>query len=492
MFVGEMPRRAAFVFSVLVFVVSFGVPARAAGSSAPDLWLYWTGPTIGEGVISATAHHERLSMNVAPLKERWVALVVKNRDPQDQAFDVEATIPADPFAVTFEADGQDVTDALTGGTYEPTIRAGKRLVVYAQITAEADAQTGQSGAIRVTGTPAGGGDADQVRILLSVPPIRVWAVNYTGTVRCEATFPLRLLQPGYKTRVSFRVTDISDRDVSVNGFGTLRFLDSAGNELWSTEPPWGRPWSTTLRPGQTKRLYAFDGRVRWSGSLTIVPVCGGLRVHMPHVVLPVDQPGAPASTTAAIDAAVAVEGSPFQACPPGPNGEPTIGSFSTPDGRDLPPLTLRCWAEVTQEQGFDVVSLQLVSPSDAPDYSIPADEGPFGSQLPGTDNMEALRWDFVVTADSVRPFLSLMQSRAMGTGASYEYDLHDGEWTTGGGGSCGYWAFGESMNGEYLLLDWITGCDQTATSTPEPARTSPDRTRIHRVGAQAVFVRKPA
>jgi len=487
-----MPRRAAFVFSMLVIVVSFGVPARAAGSTAPDLWLYWTGPTIGEGIISSTASHERLSIDVQPSQERWVAIVVKNRAPQDQAFDVVATIPPAPFSVTFEADDQDVTDALTGGTYEPTIRAGKRLDVYAHITAEADAQTGQSGAIRITGTPAGAGDADQVRILLSVPPIRVWAVNYAGTVRCEATFPLRLLQPGYETRVSFRVTNISDRDVTVDGPSTLRFLDSAGNELWSTEPPWWGPWSgTTLRPGQTKRLHVFDARVRWSGPLTIVPVCGGLRMHMPGVVLPVAQPGAPASTADAIHAAVAVEGSPFQACRPGPKGKPTIGAFPTPDGRDLPPLTLRCWAEVTQEQGFDVVSLQLVSPSDAPDFSIPATGFP-SSQLPGTDNMEALRWDFVVTADSTRPFISLIQSRAMGTGWSYEYDLHDGEWTTGGGSSCGYWAFGESMDGEYLLLDWITGCDQTATSTREPTGTSPDRTTIHRVGAQAVFVRKPA
>jgi hypothetical protein len=98
----------------------------------------------------------------------------------------------------------------------------------------------------------------------------------------------------------------------------------------------------------------------------------------------------------------AVDGSPFQACPPGPNGDANTGFFSTPDGQDLPPMTLRCWATVTQEDGSDTASLQLVSPSDAPDYSIPEDLFPFGGQPPGTDNMAASRWGFVVTAGSVR------------------------------------------------------------------------------------------
>jgi hypothetical protein len=485
----------AFVGAVVL--VSSLASSAGAGSGAPDLWLYGRHTTVGEGIISATAHLERLSLEVSPSNDRWVTIAVRNRSSEEAAFDVSATMPSAPFAATFEADGQDVTDAIASGTYRPTIRAGKRLYVYAQVSAAADAQTGQSSEIRITGTPAGGGAADQVRILLSVPPIRVWGVDYTGSVRCEATFPLRLLQPGYETHVRFRVTNLTDHDVSVYGFGTLRFLDASGTELWSSQPPWEGPfWGATLRPGQSKRMYAFDARVRWSGLLTVVPECGGLRLHMPHVVLPVAQPGAPSTVAAAIDAAVAVPGSPFQACPPGPTGSATTGSFTTPDGRDVPPLTLRCWAEVTQEQGFDVVSLQLVSPSDAPDYTIAADSGAFGAELPGSDNMLASRWDFVVTGDSVRPFLFLMQSRAMGTGRSYDYELHDGEWTSGGWAVCGHWEYAASMNGEYLILDWITGCDQSAsptpTPTPAPAEGSSAGTTTVHVGRQAVIVRRSA
>lgn len=488
----EMRKRVILIVVAVFGVASSAIPVAAAATTAPDLWVYGRNGTIGEGVISATGRGERLSIDVSPSDERWVAVSVKNRGSEDAAFAVTATLPSGPFTVTFEADGQDVTEALTSGTYEPAIRAGKRLLMYAVAVVASDAQTGDTGELRMTGRPAGGGDADQVRVVMSVPPIRVWGVNYTGTVRCEATFPLRLLQPGYKTRVSFRLTNISHHDVSVYGFGTLRFLDASGNELWSSNPPWEGPvWGTTLRPGRTKRMYAFDSRVRWSGPLTIVPVCGGLRVNMPNVVLPVAEPGAPATAADAIHAAVSVPGSPFQACPPGPTGSANTGTFSTPDGRDLPPLTLRCWAEVDEEQGFDVVSLQVVSPSDAPEYSIPVDQGFFGPELPGTDNMLASRWDFVVTADVVRPFLSRMQSRAMGEGTGYDYDLHQGEWSVGGYGQCGYWAYGASVNGETFMLDWITGCDQTATPTPAAAPASSARSTIEHLGARAVLARKP-
>jgi hypothetical protein len=67
-------------------------------------------------------------------------------------------------------------------------------------------------------------------------------------------------------------------------------------------------------------------------------------------------PGGP-TIAAAIQAASSVPGSPFSVCRPGPTGSAAIGTFETPDGKSLPPLTLRCWADVTQENGFDVVSL---------------------------------------------------------------------------------------------------------------------------------------
>jgi hypothetical protein len=212
---------------------------------------------------------------------------------------------------------------------------------------------------------------------------------------------------------------------------------------------------------------------------------------MPSVTLPVEAPGAPATVGDAIADVVAVPGSPFQACPPGPSGAARTGSFETPDGRTLPPLTLRCWAEVTRADGFDVVSLELVSPQDAPDFTIPENTFVFGpAPLPGTDNMLAARWDFVVTADSVIPYYAIMYDRALGRGTSYFYLLHHGTWENGGGGSCGYEGAALSTNGETFFLDWISGCTQTGSGTAGPPRV---RLRIVEPSAHpdVVAIRRP-
>ncbi|MGZ4114875.1 MAG: hypothetical protein ACXVQT_07340 [Actinomycetota bacterium] len=486
------PRNATVVLLVLALALAPAIPAFAAGS-APDLALYGRRTSVGRSVISGTAVHERLPVSVAPPMHRSLTVEVRNTGTATRSFTIDATTPSAPFAATYDAAGEDITAAITSGSYQATIKAGGRLWVSIDVSVSADAQTDQASEIGITGRPSGGGPSDQVRALLSVPPIRVWATSFDGSFRCEATFPLRELQPGYRTRVSFRVTNVSDVKRSFSGFGTLRFLDSSGTLLWSSEPPWEGPrFVDTFRPGQTKRVFAFDQRVRWSGPLTIRPVCGNLRMHMPTVVLPVAAPGAP-TVAAAIQAASSVPGSPFHVCTPGSAGSPTTGTFPTPDGKNLPPLTLRCWATVTQEDGFDVVSLQLVSPSDAPDFSIDVSAGVFGQELPGTDNMLAARWDFVVTNDEVRPFLSRMDSRALGDGTGYDYQLNDGQWSIGGHGPCGYLEYFASTSGTTFALSWITGCTQT-TPSPSPlvAPTTSDVPSVERVAPGAVVVRRPA
>jgi hypothetical protein len=483
------PKNATVVALVIAFALGPAIPASAAGS-APDLVLYGRRASVGMDVIGGSAVGEGLPVSVAPSTHRSLTVEVRNTAAATLSFTLDATTPTAPFAATYHAAGEDITAAITSGSYRATIEAGGRLSISIDVTASADAQTDQASEIRITGRPAGGGPADQVRALLSVPPIRVWATSVDGSFRCEATFPLRELQLGYRTRVSFRVTNIGDGKRSFNGFGTLRFIDANGTVLWSSEPPWKEPVSdTTLRPGQTKRVFAFDERVRWSGPLTIRPVCGNLRMHMPAVVVPVAAPGA-SSVAAAIQAASSMPGSPFHVCTPGTTGLPTTGTFPTPDGKNLPPLTLRCWANVTQEEGFDVVSLQLVSPSDGPDFSIDVSAGAFGQQLPGMDNVLGARWDFVVTNEDVRPFLSRMVSRAVGDGTGYDYELHTGLWSIGGGGPCGYVEYFASMTGTTFDMNWITGCTPT-TSSPSPlvTPTTKDAPSVERVGRSAVAVR---
>jgi hypothetical protein len=269
--------------------------------------------------------------------------------------------------------------------------------------------------------------------------------------------------------VTLSLTNLTDRTLPPQyAYGYLVFRDASGTKLWDTSPKFEGPTPGTgsIGPHETVKVFVYDTRVRWSGPLSVTPVCDRLRLTMPTVVLPVASPGAPASVDDAIHAAVAVSESPFQACPPGPNGAATTGSFDAPDERSLPPLTLRCWAEVRQEDGFDVVSLELVSPSDAPDYTIPEDTFVFGpAPLPGTDNMLAARWSFVVTADAVIPYYAIMFDRALGSGTSYFYELHDGAWRLGGYGPCGYEGAALATTGDWFFLDWIAACTQTPSST---------------------------
>ena len=48
-------------------------------------------------------------------------------------------------------------------------------------------------------------------------------------------------------------------------------------------------------------------------------------------------------------------------------------------------MTVRCWATATEENGFDVVNLNMVSPDDAPAYTL-GEDNPFSSS-PTQDRM---------------------------------------------------------------------------------------------------------
>jgi hypothetical protein len=115
------------------------------------------------------------------------------------------------------------------------------------------------------------------------------------------------------------------------------------------------------------------------------------------------------------------------------------------------------------------VSLHLVSPSDAPAHEIAEDPSlGWWEELPGEANMLAVRWSFVVTAEDVRPYLLQMSARALGEGEAVTYALSGGVWEVWGGGPCGYESMGYAPTGEVLILDWISGCVQTAPAGTEP------------------------
>ena len=288
--------------------------------------------------------------------------------------------------------------------------------------------------------------------------------NRRGTLACSAEFSHEPLTPGRPIEFSLSVTNLSDRVQMVGKRGRLEIRRGSGEVVWSTEATVGGPLpERRIGPGRTDRIDSgVTTRVRWSGPLEIRPVCPGSGVRMPWISFAVAVPTPPSSLDAAIARAVAYPGSPWAHCPPGPGGEPTIGAIPPPDGAALEPLSVRCWADVRHEDGFDVVALSLVAPSDAPEFQIhepvSLEDAFFGGGDLPTHPMFAARWTFVVTSVEARPVLSQIRFRSSGPGTIPEYVLSSGIWTSVGNFDCGGTGAGVIPTGRSIWLMWITEC----------------------------------
>lgn len=453
-------RRA---FSVAVTFVLFGASlstsTAAAAPAPPDLSIYWGNTSAGSDIISSDPADQTVKQNIQPGAMKRFDVLIHNQSGDIRTYRfLGSESSSDLFSVAYISSEGDVTEQVLAGEYEVTIKASHTSHLLISVTASASADTGDSGTVELGGSNVEGGGSDVVGASVRVPPLRVWGVDYRGRFRCEASFPRRTLQPGNETGVTFKITNLSETKRRLRGPGSLKFRDDKGQDLWETVP-FGGIITQEIGPGETVKLFGLDARVRWSGPLLVRPACEGLRLKMPWVALGVAAPGAPESDQAAVDAAVAIPGSPFQSCSPGADGEPTTGVFEPPDGADLPPLTIRCKAEIRNENGFTVVALNLVSPQDGPDHTITEEPSIiFGEPPPGDGNFLALRWSFVVTSNSVIPYISLSVSRAVSDDRfSPSYSLEDGVWSRDGKSRCGYegysWGGGDSLH-----IDWVTAC----------------------------------
>ncbi|MEA2499146.1 MAG: hypothetical protein QOH26_1551, partial [Actinomycetota bacterium] len=190
---------------------------------------------------------------------------------------------------------------------------------------------------------------------------------------------------------------------------------------------------------------------------------------MPTVELHVAAPGPTESTTASIEKAVARPGSPFQACPPGPQGQARTGTLEPAAGENLPPLSVRCWADVRTEAGFDVVGLNLVAPGDGPDYTIAEGKGLRPGEevdLPGTGSFMAARWTFVVTDTYARPVYAKALTRTAGAGEFPHYEFRRDERRSlynnvcsDGDGAPNTWRHVPTFAWPFEL-DWISACSE--------------------------------
>jgi hypothetical protein len=271
------------------------------------------------------------------------------------------------------------------------------------------------------------------------PPVAgVVAADYP--LGCSARVEDATVAPGDTARILVTLTNDGDRALTYEPRDTTEFYVVRGVDggvlfdKWASMPihPGPAPVSLDLPPGQTATIPVELG-IRWPGPLSVLVPCPHTGVELPAlpaVGINVVPPGpAPNAEQALTDVLAATDGL-FDQCEPGRNGEEVTGRILPPDGvTDLPPMEARCAALVEVFDGFVRITVQIVSPPDAPPIEIR--EG-----HEGLDDMGApasvFRWTFVATDASVSPVVEPWSEGFAGSGVhGVEFAWTAGRWDRG-------------------------------------------------------------
>ena len=123
---------------------------------------------------------------------------------------------------------------------------------------------------------------------------------------------------------------------------------------------------------------------------------------------------------------------------------------------------MHCWADVQQKAGFAVVDLHLVTPHDAPRVSLPISDTPTGDGFPAHKNMQAVTWEFLVSASGTYGLGTFYVARVPLNrhARSFEFSYWKGKWSRYAG-RCGdeevSWGPGVSIS-----LLWMNRCVSTS------------------------------
>jgi hypothetical protein len=306
-------------------------------------------------------------------------------------------------------------------------------------------------------------------------PQSVSGLSDDGTLRCTATVPRTEVEPGQPLEVDFAIENLGQEP-----FRFSRWVLEGGLITVLAHPDFGAPtvvWDerqdsplrgssvpapvpTNLPPGESATTHTSAVRVRWNGPLQVTPVCDYGVGALDPVTVNVVTPGPAPSPDEAVARVVQSLAPVFDACAPGPDGQPVTGELRPPSG-NAPPMNARCSATVQELDGFALVTLQFVAPSDAPDVEFP-DSG-FAS-LPGTGPIEAGAWTFAVTSDAARAVdPSHTAGRTVGGDRmAPDWDLDEnGRWEGPGGSRCG----GESFGGG-PFIEFGSVCTQLEPTPP--------------------------
>ena len=283
-------------------------------------------------------------------------------------------------------------------------------------------------------------------------PLEVSATTTDGSLQCFARLPSSVVQPGQMTGVSLTLTNMSNRPITRApgpADGTIVISDTGGHMLWSglaalSRYIGGEFVPPALQPGQSAGLRVLDTPVRWSGSLAIRATClANVAIQLPPLYVRVAVPGPAPSVSDGLGRVIDRSGGLFDRCRPAPDGSWTMGSIVPPGGStDTPSLEVRCSAQVEEHPGFLLITLQIVSPPNAP--FVQSSDDLSWMDLPGKGSIEVTRWAFVVTKDDVREVVhleSVSRTRKNEKVVPPTFDFRNGAWSPGatscGGGASG-------------------------------------------------------
>jgi hypothetical protein len=263
-----------------------------------------------------------------------------------------------------------------------------------------------------------------------------------GRVRCTARVS-GPLAAGQKTGLTFALRNIGHRTVKATlSNGTFAFvLRAAGGVSYDSRVPLEGasgppPFPTPIPAAATKTFRPADVWVRWSGPVSIQPVCSGVALPVLHTNVVAPGPGPAPTKQRAIADVVAAAGHLFDKCRPVSSGTPVIGEIDPPSGH-APPMHAVCSIELQREGQFWVARTLVLVPADLRGVQV---RQPYETVVIPIRHQtaEAIAWEFVDTANGAVPVAANTADTTMPSSAmAPDWDWTGSHWEGPGGSRCG-------------------------------------------------------
>ncbi len=287
-----------------------------------------------------------------------------------------------------------------------------------------------------------------------------------GELRCTGSVPSSIL-PAHPLSVFLRLTNITSHPVALPEGETSWSLNvtAAEGPVYDSsfrsafEPPPTPTPSSPLLPGHSIQTTSDQVAAQWGGPLRVVARCAGDR--LPPLTVRVASPGPTPSTTSALRQSLRETGGLFRRCSPTSPAVAVLGTIEPPSGQ-APASVATCAATVHVYDGFDVVTLSVITPPGA-DVGLPGANAYLPPTLPPREAAEGIVWRFVVSVRGAIDVGGSSRSRSWSGGvvpakrALVPDFTWDGSVWSKGIGSCGSTAIAVGPRAG-ALIQFISAC----------------------------------